>query len=360
MDDPTTSRGPVFLAAIRGALGRVPVWLLCWFVGFLLALGAAAPWAGWFGEVLAHRYAPAQEVVETADDGTETTRLAGGDALASLSETFRQDHGASLASLRHDTARTAGVLALAAMLFGVFSAGGWLQVFLERTSGHSLRRFLWGGSRYFWRFARLWLISILVLAALSFVMYGWPWKNLVAGFLFGAPDGDTEVFASEWSAVALGWLQSGVYTLLFALVLTWGDYTRTRLALHDARSAVWAGLCTLGLFLRHPVRCLRPMALLLLIEWLALVVAGRVVWSLNADFGGGWMALASLALAGQLALMWRVITRGARYHAAVRVSGALVPPLSKPDPWAHRVGGPGGPQYPIQSGDAGDEYDVSM
>lgn len=362
MGDPTTPRGPIFLAAIRGAFGRPPIWILCWLVGLLLALTAAAPWVGWFDDTLAHRYEPGHEVSTTDEAGEETTAWVAGEVLASLSENFRQDHRGELSDLRGDTARTTAVLALVAMLFGMFSAGGWLQIFLERTDGHSVRRFLWGGSRYFWRFFRLWILSFVLLAAVSFLLYGWPWKTVIAGFLFGAPDGETEGYASEWSAVALGWFQSGLYTLLFALVLTWGDYTRTRLALHDARSALWAGLCTLGLFLRHPIQALRPMALLLLVEWLVLWGAGRISWGLSsagADDWGGWRTLIAVAVVGQLALLWRAITRGARYHAAVRVSGELVPPLSKPDPWAHRVGGPGGPQYPIDTG-SGDEYGVSM
>ena len=36
---------------------------------------------------------------------------------------------------------------------------------------------------------------------------------------------------------------------------------------------------------------------------------------------------------------------------------ALIQPLSQPDPWASRIGGPGGPQYPI---DETDDYGVSI
>ena len=76
---------------------------------------------------------------------------------------------------------------------------------------------------------------------------------------------------------------------------------------------------------------------------------------LGADTG--WHDIALIFLVGQMALIWRQVTRGARYHAAVAISRDLVPPLSQPDPWAHRVGGPGGPQYPI---DESDQYGVSL
>jgi hypothetical protein len=56
------------------------------------------------------------------------------------------------------------------------------------------------------------------------------------------------------------------------------------------------------------------------------------------------------------ALVWRVILRGARYHAAVQVSREIVRPIARPDPWKKTIGGPGGPRYPI----GGDEYAVSM
>ncbi|MEM7306782.1 MAG: hypothetical protein AAF682_08930 [Planctomycetota bacterium] len=341
-------RGPVFLAALRAAAARVPVWLLCWLVPLLLAAAVAAPWVDWFAETAANRYEPG-----------DSEAGASGEVLATLRESFRADHGAAMDALGARSAQVAAVLGLVAMLFGAFSAGGWLQVFLERASGHSVRRFLWGGSRYFWRFVRVWLLTLLLLAAVSWIVLSWPWNTLVAGMLFGAPGGETEVFTSERTAVLYGWLQTGVHALLFALVLAWGDFTRTRMALQDSSSALLAGLGTVILILVHPVRTLRPMLLILIVEALVLWGAGSVSWGLNAGLGdgGGWGAVFSLFLVGQLALAARAICRGARYHAAVRVSRRVVPPLSRPDPWASRVGGPGGPQYPI---DESDDYGVSL
>jgi hypothetical protein len=341
-DAPPTEerRGPVFLTAILGALGRTPIWLLTWLVTLALAALAALPWIDWFARTTAHRYAPGAE-------------------LASLSEVFRFDHRAELGALRTQTGQVVALLGLGAMLFGVFAAGGWLQIFLERTSGHSVRRFLWGGSRYFWRFLRVWILTLIVLAAVSWLCLGWPWNTFVAGFLFGAPGGETEVLTSEWTALWLGWLQAGAHALLFALVMVWADYTRTRLALQDTSSSFVAGLATVGLLVRYPVRALRPMVLLFLIELAVLWIAGAASGRLDAGLGADatWQDVALLFLVGQAALLWRAVHRGARYHAAVTVSRDLVPPLLQPDPWAHRVGGPGGPQYPI---DTTDEYGVSL
>jgi hypothetical protein len=313
-DDLTGPRPPIFWAALRTTIGRTPIWLTCWLVPLCLALVLAVPWRGFYAGVLAHRYEP-------------------GSVLASMDEGFRFDHRAGLDSLKASTAGIAAALAFVVMLFGVFAGGGWLQVFLERTQGHSLRRFLWGGARYFWRFTRVWGVTLLTLALFSWVMYGWPWK-MAMKLLFGAEDGDLEVLVSERGALYVTWTQDGLYGALVALLLVWGDFTRTRLALQDTRSAVWAGLCTWGLIFLHPLRTLRPMALLLVLE-----------------------ALVALFVLGQAALLWRGIARGARYHAAAQVSKLLVPPLAQPDPWAGRVGGPGGPQYPI---DTTDDYGVSV
>lgn len=338
-DDLTGPRPPVFWGALRTALGRAPIWLLCWIVPFVFAFALAAPWRASFAGFLDHHYAP-------------------GSLRLSLDEGFRFDHREELGALKSSTAGTAAALALLTMLFGVFAGGGWLQVFLERTQGHSLRRFLWGGSRYFWRFARVWILTLLSLALFSWIVYGWPWK-LVMRVCFGAADGDLEVVRSEWSAFLVGLFQDGLYGVLVALLFAWGDYTRTRLALQDAFSALWAGLCTWGLFVRHPVRVLRPMLLLFGIEAGVVFALGTFSHGISRELGSetGLGTLLGMFALGQAALLLRGLLRGARYHAAAQVSKQLVPPAAEVDPWADRVGGPGGPQYPI---DWADDYGVSV
>jgi len=99
--------------------------------------------------------------------------------------------------------------------------------------------------------------------------------------------------------------------------------------------------------------------LLLIIEWaLAFEVLGRISWQRNEDLGAEstWKAIALLFALGQLAMIIQTIVRAARYKAAVLVSRRLVQPLALRDPWAKRVGGPGGPQYPIGESD---EYGIS-
>jgi hypothetical protein len=338
-EDLTGPRPVVWWAALRTAFGRVPVWVLCWLVPLLLGVIVAAPWPGAFEGMLAQRYAP-------------------GSVRAWMDESFRLDQREALGALRASSAATAAGAGFLVMLFGVFSAGGWLQVFLERTQGHSLARFLWGGARYFWRFTRVWGLTLLTLAAWTWLWHGWPWKALL-GVLFGAREGDLEVLTSESSALRVVWFQEGLYALGVALVLVWGDYTRTRLALQDSRSALWAGVCTWGLFLAHPLQVLRPYVLLFVLEAGLLFALGREAHALDRGIGPatGAGTLWLLFALGQVALLLRSLLRGARYHAAAQVSKRLVPPHVQPDPWAGRVGGPGGPQYPI---DVADDYGVSI
>lgn len=344
--------GVVFLGALRAAFSRVPIWLLTWAVFLLLALMAALPWYDFYESAVGNRYEPGALV--SSLDRT---------LLGDVSDTsFRFDHDDEISALNEKTAATGTLLAFGAILLGMFAAGGWLQIILERTRGQSVRRFFFGGARYFFRFLRLLVLSLLILAVFGWVIYGKPWEHFVLGDWLGVPGYDRdslETLDSEWTFVQLKWAQAALYALVFALTVTWGDYTRTRMALHDTSSALWSGFLTFFTILRHPIKTLRPMIGLLVVE--AFVLAGAFALQ---DWIGGYLADSPtrtkvwlLILIGQLALMWRHVTRGARYHAAVEVSRQIVRPLSRPDPWKESIGGPGGPRYPLGEGD---EYGVAL
>jgi hypothetical protein len=341
--EPASPQAPriVFAEALRVTLGRAPVWCVAWAAELLPALVPAIAWGAWMSGASAHRYAP-------------------GTLFGELSTVFRTDHRTAMALLDDTSSRTGAVLALLVMLAGCFTAGGWLQVFLERTEGHSLRRFFWGGARYFWRFLRVLVLTILLLALLDYVVYGAPWNVAVLHWIYRVPAADydkLETLTSERSVFAIHFAQNALYAVLFALVLVWGDYTRTRLALHDTMSAVWAGLCTWFTLLRHPRKTLRPMLWLGAIEVAIVAVAGTFARKIEGDVGGASLIGPILLLViGQLALIWRVILRGARYHAAVQVSREVVRPISRPDPWKASFGPPTGPRYPL----GGDEYGMSL
>ena len=341
MADATAGR-PVSITALRISLGRPPVWLVVFAVEALLALAPALITHIWLRGAIEHRYAP-------------------GSLFGNLDQNFRFDWRQDKATLDETMGMLGAVLVLLSVLFGTFSAGGWLQVFLERTRGHSLQRFFLGGARYFWRFLRLALVTVLVLSVLTWIVHGPGWNRLVLRGLFDVPANDVEkleTFTSEWSPMLLRWAQQTIYAIGFGLVLVWGDYARTRLALHDTASAAWAGICAAFTLLRHPVRTLRPIAVLFGFEVLLVLAAGvlarRVeeVVSKGSGIGGVGLLLA-LTL---FALLWRIVLRGARYHAAVQVSRQVVRPIARPDPWRESLGPEGGPRYPI----GGDEYGMSL
>ena len=276
---------------------------------------------------------------------------------------FRQDHAAGLAQLDSSVASGGAVLALIAFLFGVFAAGGWLQVTFEQPERQTLRRFGFGGARYFGRMLRVGLLTLGALALVHWFFYGDPWKRLVLGGLMDIPARDwgrLETLESERTAVQLGWLRDGLAAIGFVKVMAWAIYTRTRLVLRDSRSALVAAVATWWTMVRHPLQTVRPLALLLLVEALV-VVAVLGWWHGRLELGfleePTYWRLAAIAGVGQLAGIWRQITRGAYYHCAGRVSQALIQPTeSHPDPWGGTIGGPGGPQYPVDD----DGYHVSV
>lgn len=328
----------VFLRALLVALGRPPIWIIAASLTALLALVSAAPWFVWFDAALANRYAP-------------------GSLIRELSETFRFDQQLESGPATVVARGTGAGLAFLSMLVGAFAAGGWLQVFLEHTHGHSVQRFFFGGTRFFFRFVRVIPLTLLWLHLAGWLMYETPW-NWAMSLLYGTTDGNLEVLASELVARRVVWVQDGLYAACFGLVLAWGTFTRARLALQDTNSAVWAGVCTWWTLLRHPIKTLRPLLALFFVESLLLLLVALLAGVLQGGLGaeGDWMPVLFLFLLTLLALCARSLVRGAHYHAALQVSGRIVPPLPRPDPWKHSIGGPGGPQYPI----GGDEYGVSL
>lgn len=335
-------RRGVVVDALRVTLGRPPVWMVVWMLEALLAIAPAVVFHAWMSRAIANRYEP-------------------GTLVANLDTVFRLDQRRAMDLIDGATGELGAVLAALAMLLGCFCAGGWLQVFLERTHGHSLQRFFVGGTRYFWRFLRVMLLAILVMSLVSWLVYGPPWDKLVLEWWMKVPHRDLaklETLPSEDTVVHLRWIQQGVYAFCFGIVLTWGDFTRTRLALHDTSSAVWAGLCTWFTILRHPLRTLGPMVWLFVIEALLVAATGIFARTVEGDFAShpDLYGVGLLLLLGQIVLLWRVVLRGARYHAAVAVSREVVRPIARPDPWKESFGPPAGPRYPI----GGDEYGMSL
>lgn len=334
MKPQSTSNAPITLRALNGAIGRTAVWVTCWLVFEVLALTVAMGWFDWMTGAMENRYAP-------------------GSMLTDLGTNFRIDHAESMGAASSYAAGLGAILAFLALLFGAFTGGGWLQIVLERTEGHSLRRFFSGGARFFWRFLRLMGLQLLLLALLGWIVYETPWESLVLGRWLGVPEGDystLETLDSEATVRTIGWVQDGLFAAVFALVSALSLYARTRLALHDTKSALWAGLCTIATVFRNPIRTLRPLFLLFAVDLGVVLICGRVLSGFEGGLGPetGLATIGVIFAVGRFAVAMRHLTRGARYYAAVHVSRELVRPIAKPDPWKESIGGPGGPRYPLE------------
>ena len=345
----------LFLRGFRAAFFRTKLWVCTWLFLLLLSLVPAFQTAAFFKGAVGSRY-PSAELARDLHSSMAAPSTG-------LGAVFRQDHAEGLAQLNSSVASGGAVLALIALLFGVFAAGGWLQVTFEQPERQTLRRFGFGGARYFGRMLRVALLTLAALGLVHWLLYGDPWKRLVLGWIMEVPEGDwgrLETLDSEQTVVQLGWLQDGLAAIGFMKVMAWVIYTRTRLVLRDSRSVLIAAVATWWMMIKHPVQTTRPLALLLLLE--AIFVVGVLGWwhgrlETGFDADPTFWRLAAIGGVGQLAIIWRQITRGAYYHCAGRVSQALVaPPDTHPDPWSGTIGGPGGPQYPVDD----DGYHVSV
>jgi hypothetical protein len=295
------------------ALRGMAVALLCWrwfalaaLLELALALPPALLWQQWMGAALGSRYEP-------------------GELFANLSTEFRFDHRSELGALNANASLWLGFAALAAMLLGVFFAGGWAQLAFDGEEGKVVARAGHGARHFFWRYVRVWLVTLALLALWSWMLFDWPWKKLVLDWVLRLPDasGDRlEALTSEWSAVAVRSAQALVYAIGVALLLACADYARLRMAAKDSRSAL-AGWCgAAGFMLRTPLRALGPILPIFVFEVALLAAASgfarRYEGRIAADAAGlGAVALLA-AITVALALL-RCWLRGAKYFAAGEV-----------------------------------------
>lgn len=303
------------------AAGRDWRW---WSAAALLELALALPpallWREWLRGAIGGRFEP-------------------GELFANLTTSFRFDHSEAIGLVERANANWLGFAALAAMLAGMFLAGGWAQLCFDGGQGAVMARGLGGGRRFFARYLRVCLGTLVLLALWSWVMFDAPWKTIVLGWILRLPEsrGDRlEAFVSEWSAVIVRCTQAGLYALGVAFVLCCADYVRLRIAWRDARSVAWEWLAGLGQVARRPWRALRPLLALFVVE--ALLVSGASVLArgLEGRVGAreaGLGAVLALALLTAAVLALRCWLRGARYRAAAEIVAADVAPLPRPFAW---------------------------
>jgi len=281
-------------------------WALAASLELCLALPPAIFWHEWLRGALAGRYAP-------------------GELFGNLSTIFRFDQRAGLDALGNDVGLWMGCAALASMLLGVWFAGGWAQLAFDEQDGPVVARAVPGARLYFWRFVRVWLTTLVLLALWSWMLFDWPWRKLVLDWILQLPEagGDRlEALTSEWSAVAVRLTQAGIYALGVALLLCCADYARLFIARRSGRSALAGWFRALWLVGRSPVRALAPLAAIFALE-LALVAAAS---TFARDTEGGLVrgrsglgAVALLVATTVVLTLSRCWLRGARYMAAAEL-----------------------------------------
>lgn len=212
----------------------------------------------------------------------------------------------------------AGALYLTANLF---FTGGILTIFEGPIERFSLRKFCAGGGTYWWRFARLFLISL--------VFYG---LLLVAYFLASQP-----LNKAAEQATAEGPIAIKRWWLLLALLLGFGlinmvfDYARIRTVQHEARRMWRATFAAWRFCLAYVVR---TSLLYLLLTAIGLLLFALFVWLRGTFAQASWLSVILAFGLGQMALLARLWTRLALFAGQGNLHRQLAPAptLAAPGP----------------------------
>jgi hypothetical protein len=294
------------LQAIRGAAGRVALRkrmiVAYWFFHTLMAAFVAVPLAGVAVSNLSHsRY------------GAE---LARGFDLSWLVEVYFYLQGGPLAAILPMV-----VLAVFLLFLGsIFLSGGAVKMLVYDGPDYSPRMFYEGCGRYFWRFLRLTLYSM--------IFYG---SALILQRILSklADQAWGEGMEAHQLTIA-GWVVSGILIVLFALVGTAMDYAKVRLVTDDSRKSLRAAFGSMRLVLTHLGRTMGVW--LVLMVFLA-VFAGLYLPLSNWLHGGGAGKILTLILVQQLYVLCRVWLRMMAWGAAVELDPFLRPkPLPPLEP----------------------------
>ncbi len=221
-----------------------------------------------------------------------------------------------------------GVVALLALLWNVFAAGGALETLLPRDPAGVAHRFGRGGGRYFTRFLRMGLAAAPT-ALLAAVLFAGP-VFAVSGALDDSAEG-----AKYWLGL-LGAAAAGFAILLVLLAL---DLARVVVARDDSERPVRIFFAMLRSTLRRPGRALAL--------WACLAVAFGGVLALYLAFrqlvpAGGAATVFALFVVQQLVMIGRSAMRVALWSGEL----VLVDRLRPAAPFGERLAAAGWVQPP--------------
>jgi hypothetical protein len=237
--------------------------------------------------------------------------------------------GASLTSEMSLVILLTGVMSFFYQLASVLFAGGILTVFETPDGRFSHQRFWAGAGKYFPRFLRLWLISLVFYGAV-FIGY--------ALALIPITTAD-ERASTEYTGVVLKLIATGALLVVLAVINMIFDYARIGAVVHDRRR-MFRELILAGRFAltRRSQTC----GLYLLIALLGLIIFAIIVWLRNAIPQSSLITVFIATILGQLAIASRLWTRLTFYAAELDLYRRLMPPPED----APMPGPPPGPHFP--------------
>ncbi|MGC4054615.1 MAG: hypothetical protein QM757_36515 [Paludibaculum sp.] len=299
------------LQAIRGAAGRVSqrkrMIVVYWFFHTLMAAFVAVPLMGVAVTNLSHsRY------------GAE---LARGFDFSWLSEVYFYLQGSPVGSILPVV-----LLAVFLLFLGsIFLAGGAVKMLLYDGPDYTPRMFYEGCGRYFWRFLRLTLYSMIFYGAALILQRI---VRKLADKAWGEGMEEHQLTIAFWAVTGFG-------LVLFALVSTAMDYAKVRLVMDDSRKSLRSAFGSMRLVLTHLGRTMGVW--LVLMVFLAVFVGLYLPLS-NWLHGGGAGSILALIVVQQLYVLSRVWLRMMAWGAAVELDPFLRPkPLPPPEPVFVRV-----------------------
>jgi hypothetical protein len=303
---PTTA---VLASALRRAASRKRMIVLYWFTHTLCAAIAALPLLG------------------LAIPQTDHS-LYGGEMLRH----FDLMYFAELFNAARDSAIGVAVMpaliaVLMAMLASVFLAGGAVKMLAQNGAPYSPGAFWEGCGRYFWRFLRLAVYS-LVLYAAAFAI------SRAIGKAADKAWGEGMV---EAPLVYASWFRQAVLLLLLGFVSAAMDFAKVRLVIDDSRGSLRACFGSVRLVLRN-IAAVLPVwlslgVILALATWLYLSIANRIA-------AGSMGPIAALFLLQQVYVFARICLRMMSWGAAAALDPVLRPPVPAPMPAPESAPGP--------------------
>ena len=191
------------------------------------------------------------------------------------------------------------------LLLFIFLNGGILGRIVAEEESLNLTRFFADCGKYFFRFFRIFLISLIGY----YLVFGLLFKAI--SFLFQLW---TKSAASEWPLIFTANLKFLVMILLFSVVRMFFDYVRVRLVVEDSKKSIRATILSFS-FLGK--RFLKAWALYLLVGLIVLILAliYHVISQILPSTGLLWILLFIWQQSYILSKMWtRVLFFSTEYH----------------------------------------------